>query len=122
MMDKIFDKIKKDLEKNNKEYEYHYDDNFAFSGQRRHIIVRFPNNYGASIVHHFGSYGNKDNLLEIAVLNFKDLKNKNPIERNIGDYELCYTTPITDDVLGYVEPDDVPTILKDIESLERTVV
>ena len=48
---------------------------------------QFENGYGASVVKHDSSYGGKQGLYEIAVLD------------STGD--LCYSTPITDDVIGY---------------------
>jgi hypothetical protein len=53
------------------------------------IIARitFDNGYGASVVRHEYSYGGKDGLYELAVL-----------DKN-GD--LCYDTPITDDAVSY---------------------
>ena len=70
-------------------------------------IVKFENNYGASVVRHMGSYGNKQGLYELAVTKYdKD-----------GHWSLCYDTPITDDVLGYLTEDDVITHLTQIEQL-----
>lgn len=66
--------------------------------------VMFSNGYGASIVSHKYSYGGKDGLYELAVL---DNINGNPI----------YTTSVTDDVLGYLTEDDVTKILKQIQEL-----
>ena len=54
--------------------------------------VNFRNGYGVSVVRGFGTYGAEPGLFELAVLK--------------GE-ELCYTTPITDDVLGYLNKDEV---------------
>ena len=64
--------------------------------------TEFPNGYGASIVRHDFSYGSKLGLWELAVLK---------------DGSICYDTPITDDVLGYLSEDDVNTTLAAIEAL-----
>ena len=57
-------------------------------------IYEFDNGYGASIVQHSGSYGGNDKgLYEIAVLD--------------SDGDLCYSTPITDDVIGYANEEKV---------------
>lgn len=69
----------------------------------KQIILKFDNNYGASCVNHTGSYGN-----EIAVILF-DGKN---------DWNLCYSTPITDDVLGYLEESEIENVLNSIKELE----
>lgn len=64
--------------------------------------VKFPNGYGASVVCHNGSYGGQRGLFELAVLK--------------GD-EICYDTPITNDVMGWLYPSDVTDILAKIEQL-----
>ena len=65
--------------------------------------AKFNNGYGASIVQHNFSYGGNDGLWELAVLN----KNGN----------LCYDTPITNDVLGYLTESDVNATLMLIKAL-----
>lgn len=64
----------------------------------------FDNGYGASVVSHPGSYGYGDGLYELAVF---DVKTGN----------LCFDTPITDDVIGWLTWEDVERICKDIEQL-----
>lgn len=48
------------------------------------------------MVRHSGTYGGRSGLYELAVLNGTQAKS-----------ELCYTTPITGDVLGYLTPEEV---------------
>ena len=67
------------------------------------LIYKFDNGYGASVVKHDFSYGGKKGLYEVAVLD------------NEGD--LCYTTPITDNVLGYQNIGQVEQILAEISHL-----
>jgi hypothetical protein len=67
------------------------------------LMFRFPNNYGLSIVCHSFSYGNDDAKFEIAVLKFNSDNNK--------DWNLTYTTDITNDVLGYQSKEDVFSII-----------
>jgi len=63
----------------------------------------FDNGYGASVICNPSSYGNTDGLFEVAVLDING--------------ELCYDTPITDDVIGHLTFQEVADTLKEIESL-----
>jgi len=65
--------------------------------------IKFANGYGASIVKGLYTYGGPEGLYELAVLD--------------ADGKLTYDTPITDDVLGHLSPDDVTKALQDIEAL-----
>lgn len=64
--------------------------------------IEFTNGYGASIIKTPFSYGGKQGLYELAILR---------------DGDLCYTTPITNDVLGWLNEDDVNKALADIQNL-----
>lgn len=64
----------------------------------------FPNGYGASVIRSSFSYGGPLGLYELAVL-----KGNN----------LCYDTPITDDVLGHLTKQDVTRLLGEIEALPQ---
>ena len=68
---------------------------------------KFDNNYGASVIKHFGSYGHEADLWELAVLKFDES----------GDWHLCYNTPITDDVIGSLTDSEVRDILQKIKEL-----
>jgi hypothetical protein len=65
--------------------------------------IQFDNGYGASVVKHEFSYGGKDGLYELAVLDTN------------GD--LTYETSITDDVIGYLRPEDVTDVMGKIQKL-----
>jgi len=65
--------------------------------------ITFDNGFGASVVKHDFSYGGKDGLYELAVIDKK------------GD--LTYSTPITDDVVGYLNEDEVTGLLEQIQQL-----
>ena len=69
-------------------------------------IFKFENNYGASLVSGYGTYG-----LEMAVIKFHG--------KELDEWELCYDTPITDDVLGYLCPNEVNKYLKKIKRLKK---
>lgn len=68
-------------------------------------VFMFDNEYGASVVKHFGSYGYESDEWELAVID------------KLGN--LVYDTPITDDVLGYLSDEEVDKILNDIKSLTQ---
>ena len=70
---------------------------------------RFDNGYGASVVRGPGTYGSRDGLWELAVTHGDDWKSD-------------YSTPITDDVLGWLTPVDVDLALTAIESLPAKAV
>lgn len=66
-------------------------------------IYEFKNGYGASVVMHNGSYGGNKGLWELAVLD------------ESGD--LCYHTPVTQDVIGHLTDTKLQEILKEISEL-----
>lgn len=70
-------------------------------------VYEFPNGYGASVIKHDYSYGGKDGLWELAVLNF-DLDREGALD---------YNTDITGDVLGYLSWKNVETYLQEIMEL-----
>ena len=65
--------------------------------------IIFHNGYGASVVKHEFSYGGKDGLYELAVLDKHG--------------ELTYETPITNDVIGYLREIDVTDVMEKIQQL-----
>ena len=66
-------------------------------------VYEFENGYGASVVSHDVSHGGDRGLYEIAVLD--------------SNGDLCYDTPITDDVVGYAGVQTVYETLDRIKSL-----
>jgi len=69
------------------------------------IISRiiFDNGYGATIVQGPHSYGGADGLYELAVIGKND--------------EICYDTPVTSDVEGYLSETQVTDLLIKIQQL-----
>ncbi len=68
-------------------------------------IMSFPNGYGISVIRHSFSYGHQDGLYECAVLS--------------ADGSLCYSTPVTSDVIGHCSPDDITRIMGEIAALPQ---
>lgn len=65
--------------------------------------IQFDNGYGASVVKGPYTYGGKDGLYEMAILD--------------SNGNLTYDTPITNDVIGYLSEDEVSDYLKQIQEL-----
>lgn len=65
--------------------------------------LQFDNGFGVSVVSHTFSYGGKDGLFEVAVLD--------------KDGKLTYETSVTNDVIGYLEPHEVSEIMEQVQSL-----
>jgi hypothetical protein len=64
--------------------------------------IQFGNGYGASIVRNSFSYGGRAGLYEVAVLHGGN---------------LCYTTPVTQDVVGFLTKNGVAEVLDQIAAL-----
>lgn len=69
----------------------------------------FPNGYGASVIKNVASYGHEKDLFELAVLK----------KVNDEKYILCYDTPFTDDVIGYLTNDDILELLEEIKNYKE---
>jgi hypothetical protein len=66
--------------------------------------IMFENGYGASVIRTEHSYGGSRGLYELAVLD--------------NDGKLTYDAPITEDVLGYLKPEEVTNYLIQIQDLK----
>lgn len=69
-------------------------------------IYKFENGYGASVICNDISYGHELGLWEVAVIKW-----------NEDEWSLCYDTEITNDVIGYLNEDEVDNVLQQIEGL-----
>ena len=78
----------------------HLNDEFITGKRAR---MHFDNKYGISVVSTSFSYGGREGLYEIAVLD------------SAGD--ITYNTPVTNDVIGYLSPEEVTDIMKQIQSI-----
>lgn len=76
------------------------DDTFMVGKKAR---MHFDNGYGVSVVSHTYSYGGRDGLYEIAVLD--------------SDDNLTYDTSVTNDVIGYLTEEDVTDVMKQVQEL-----
>jgi len=67
----------------------------------------FPNGFGASVVRHSFTRGNRLGLFEVAVLRGQD---------------ICYDTPLTQDVIGHQSWDQVCAVLDEIKALSEEIM
>ena len=65
--------------------------------------ITFENGFGASVVKSPYTYGGDKGLYEFAVFG--------------TDGHITYATPITDDVIGYLRPEDVTEVMAKIQQL-----
>lgn len=73
------------------------------------VIYRFRSGYGASVVQHKNSYGGENGKYELAVARWNGPDD--------NDWSICYSTPVTDDVLGHLDPGHVHSILSQLGEL-----
>ena len=83
----------------------------AIGIQARHF---FDNGYGISVVKFRGivgggSYGYEQGLYESAVLKGTE-----------ENWQICYDTPMTSDVIGHQTEEEVEELLQQIENLTKT--
>jgi hypothetical protein len=78
----------------------------------------FNNDHGASVIRTPYSYGGRDGLWELAVLE----KAAEGAWDAWDAWDLCYTTPIADEVIGWLSDDEVEALLDRIEKLPKREV
>jgi hypothetical protein len=84
--------------------ELNFDDHPSWDGvQAKHF---FDNGYGVSVIKSSNSYGGGLGLYELAVLKGVE-----------DEWQICYDTPITDDVIGHLSESDVEKLLNEIAAL-----
>jgi hypothetical protein len=74
----------------------------------KRATIFFPNGYGASVIQSRYSYGGPEGYYELAV--FKGTSD---------EHDLCYDTPVTSDVEGWLTPRKVTGLLKRIAALPK---
>lgn len=77
------------------------------SANSNQLLYKFSNGYGASVI--TGGYGDADCPYELAVVKFDPEDN----------WDLCYDTEITSDVLGWLTTNEVMALLNRIEDLPQ---
>lgn len=70
-------------------------------------IMFFENGYGVSVVNFRGAYVSGPDEWELAVLKGTE-----------KSFDLCYSTPITDDVIGHLKRAGVTRIMKKVQALK----
>jgi hypothetical protein len=70
-----------------------------------HKVYKFGNGYGASVVCGDMTYGGKNGFFEVAVLDAAG--------------EIVYDTPVTGDVIGWLDFDGVAKVLREIQNLPK---
>ena len=83
------------------EFEQLNDEPFMVGKRGR---MHFDNGFGVSVVSHTHSYGGRNGLYEVAVLD--------------KDGVLTYETPVTNDVIGYLTEEDVTDVMKQVQELK----
>ena len=110
--------MKRDLEyEKYKKYEVLYPEKERFDSFYKTLNkdsyshrFKFENGYGASVIKHYGSYGFEKDLFELAVLFFED-------EDSYG--RITYNTSVTNDVLGFLNNEQVLGYLEKIKNLNE---
>lgn len=74
----------------------------------KHAFYMFDNYYGVSVIRGQYTYGGKKGLYELAVIHMGP---------NDKESTIVYNTPVTDDVVGYLTPEDVTKIMKEVSEL-----
>lgn len=75
------------------------------------VKMFFDNWYWVSVVKWYWSYGYEEGLYELWVVKWTEQESS-----------LCYDTPITDDVIGYLTPAKITSIMKQVQRLPAVTV
>ena len=73
-----------------------------------HAFHIFDNHYGVSVVRGPYTYGGRNGLYELAVVYMA------PEDK---ESQLVYDTPITNDVMGHLTPDNITDVIAQVEAL-----
>lgn len=76
-------------------------------------VYAFPNGFGASVIWGGPSvYGDEDKPYELAVTTYDDINDQDT-------FHLTYDTPITDDVIGHQNEEQIRDLLIRIKNLDQ---
>ena len=81
---------------------------FVRNGFAQQAVMFFANGYGVSVLIGGHCYGDGSAPYELAILT-----------GNVKKWNLCYDTPITNDVLGYLTPEEVTEYMIEVQKLEK---
>jgi hypothetical protein len=81
---------------------------FWRNGFAQQALMFFPNGYGVSVLIGGHAYSDGSAPYELAILT-----------GNVKEWEICYDTPITDNVLGYLTPEEVTEYMIEVQKLKR---
>ncbi len=87
------------------EYAVKREDGSCYPEMGSQRIYKFPNGYGASVVRHENSYGGREGLFELAVLD--------------ANGNICYSSPVTNDVIGWLTMKEVDGLLDSISNIPQ---
>ena len=85
----------------------------AFRDGTQRLFAFEGSPYGASVIQSKHSYGGESGLFELAVLKFDDER------RQDRHFTVCYDTPITEDVIGWLTEEEVQATLAQIDRLGK---
>ncbi len=71
------------------------------------LLFRFDNDYGALVIRGPNIYGGEMGLFSLAVVHFQSSR----------VFRLVYDTPVADDVIGYLNGDEILELLTQIQKL-----
>lgn len=91
--------------------DFGHNDHLVKQGERMGLpgiqyLYHFDNDFGASVVRGYGSYGEKQGLWELALIKWTD-----------DEYRLVYNDDLFSDVIGWLNDDEVNKHLDAIENL-----
>lgn len=82
----------------------------TYKGAKQAVML-FDNNYGVSVLFGKAFYSNGIDSYELAVIQ--------KYGTGEWDWNICYDTPITDDVLARISEEEVTKVMKQVQDLKN---